>query len=149
MIAYLDSSVLARTFLPDEPGHEQAADLIEDPDVAAVTWQGAVTEVTGALVRADRAGRASASVTLPLLGALVGADGAVTVVDPPSPRLHPLALGHARSGLHALDAYHLAVAEVTLSALAEPGERVCFATRDSRQAGAVRDAAARLGFDVL
>jgi hypothetical protein len=41
------------------------------------------------------------------------------------------------------------VAEVALPALAEPAERVCFATRDSRQARAVRDAAARLGFEVL
>lgn len=40
MIAYLDSSVLVRSYLHDEDGHEQAVALLEDPDVTAVTGNG-------------------------------------------------------------------------------------------------------------
>ena len=38
-------------------------------------------------------------------------------------------------GLRAMDAWHLAVAVLTTSALTEPGERVAFASRGEQQAG--------------
>ena len=52
MIAYIDSSVLARAYLPDEPGHEAAAKLLEDPEIGLVTGTWTRIEVSGALMRA-------------------------------------------------------------------------------------------------
>lgn len=37
MIACLDSTVLARAYLVDEDGHQQASGLLADPDIATVT----------------------------------------------------------------------------------------------------------------
>ena len=37
MIVYLDSSILARAYLADEDGHDQAVALLDDPEIAAVT----------------------------------------------------------------------------------------------------------------
>ena len=37
MIVYLDSSTLARVYLVDEPGHDEAAALIEDPEIVLVS----------------------------------------------------------------------------------------------------------------
>lgn len=64
MIAYLDSSVLARAYLADEDGHGQATALLADPDIATVTGTWTRIEVSGALVRAARAGRADEKVCL-------------------------------------------------------------------------------------
>ncbi|EUA52295.1 hypothetical protein I553_2481 [Mycobacterium xenopi 4042] len=57
MIAYLDSSVLARAYLVDEDGHQQAIALLGDPEIATVTGTWTRIEVSGALVRAARGGR--------------------------------------------------------------------------------------------
>lgn len=57
MIVYLDSSVLARAYLTDEEGHEEAVALLHDADVAAATGTWTRMEVSGALVRAARTGR--------------------------------------------------------------------------------------------
>jgi predicted nucleic acid-binding protein len=148
VIVYLDSSVVARALLPDEDRHDHIRRYLESPDVAAITWRGTVTEVTGALVRAARAGRVEGRSALAELAALVGEDGPITLVDPPTGKLHDVALRHAGLGLHALDAYHLAVAELTLPDLAERGEEQRFVTRDGAQGAAARAAARALGFSV-
>jgi predicted nucleic acid-binding protein len=146
VIVYLDSSVVAQALLPDEAGHARARRVLYDVDAAAITWRGTMTEVTGALVRASRAGRVAERAALAALAAVVGDRGPITLVDPLPDLLHERAVRHARAGLHALDAYHLAVAELTLPQLAEGHEARLFATRDRAHADAVRAAAARLGF---
>ena len=134
MIVYLDSSVLARAYLADEPGHEQATSLLADPEIGLVTGTWARIEVSGALVRAARAGRGDEAGLLDLLDGDVGTDGSVTVVTADQKEVEERALqlvrGHA---LRAMDALHLAVAVLTLPVLAEPGEDVGFATRDEAQ----------------
>ena len=57
MLAYIDSSVLARAYLPDEPGHAEAAALLAGADHLLVTATWTLVEVTSALVRATRVGR--------------------------------------------------------------------------------------------
>ena len=134
MIVYLDSSVLARAYLADEPRHEQATSLLADPEIGLVTGTWARIEVSGALVRAARAGRGDEAGLLELLDGDLGTDGPVTVVTADQKEVEERALqlvrGHA---LRAMDALHLAVAVLTLPVLAEPGEDVGFATRDEAQ----------------
>lgn len=67
MIAYLDSSVLARAYLVDEDGHQDAAGVLADPEIATVTGTWTRIEVSGALVRAARAGRGDEKGLLALL----------------------------------------------------------------------------------
>ena len=81
MIAYLDSSVLARAYLADEDGHEHAVALLGDSEIAPVTGTWTRIEVS-----------------------------------------------------RAMDSWHLAVASLTIPALAEPGEEIAFASRDEAQA---------------
>jgi predicted nucleic acid-binding protein len=146
VIAYLDSSVLARAYLADEPGHQQANDLLEDPDVALVTGTWTRIEVSGALVRAARAGRGDQAGLLDLLDGDLGTDGPITVVAPDQRRVEDRALELVREhAVRAMDAWHLAVADLTLPDLVEPGEGAGFATRDEAQAAV----ATRLGFQAL
>lgn len=153
MIAYVDSSVLVRSYLQDEDGHEEAVALMGNPEVAAVTGSWTRIEVSGALVRAARAGRArrrsggpEESRLLALLDGDLGKDGLVTVVTAPQAQVEAEALRITRTlGLRALDAWHLAVARLTVPQLAEPGEQMAFASRDEGQ----RAAAAELGFTPL
>ncbi len=143
MIAYLDSSVLARAYLADEPGHEQAVALLEDAEVGLVTGTWTRIEVSGALVRAARAGRGDEAGLLELLDGDLGPDGPVTVVAADQERVEDQALHLVREhAIRAIDAWHLAVAALALPRLAEPGEDVGFATRDDAQS----DVAASLGF---
>lgn len=143
MIAYLDSSVLARAYLADEDGHEQAVALLADPDIAAVTGTWTRVEVSGALIRAGRAGRADTTGLLALLDADLADEGPVTVLAADQQRVEDLALGLVREhALRAMDAWHLAVASLTIPALAEPGEEIAFASRDDAQAAV----AVTLGF---
>ena len=135
MIAYLDSSILARAYLADEEGHEHAAALLEDPQTALVTGTWTRIEVSGALIRAARSGRGDADGLLALLDADLGTDGPVTLLGVEQERVEERALGLVREhALRALDAWHLAVASLTVPALAEPGEEIAFASRDEAQA---------------
>jgi predicted nucleic acid-binding protein len=150
VIAYIDSSVLVRTYLRDEDGHEQAVALIEDPEVAAITGSWTRVEVSGALVRAARTGRRSRrpdeSRLLALLDGDLGKDGLVVVVTAPQDQVEAEALRIVRThGLRAMDAWHLATAKLALPRLAEPGERMGFASRDEGQ----RAVAEELGFRPL
>lgn len=134
MIAYVDSSVLARAYLVDEPGHEQATALLQDPEIGLVTGTWTRIEVSGALVRAARAGRGEEAGLLDLLDGDLGVDGPVTVVTADQQEVQDRALRLVREhAIRAMDAWHLAVAALTLPALVEPGEDAGFATRDEAQ----------------
>jgi predicted nucleic acid-binding protein len=78
VIVYLDSSVLARAYLADEDGHEEAQALLTDQEVAPVTATLTRIEVSGALVRAARAGRVDADELLALLDFDLSPEGAVS-----------------------------------------------------------------------
>lgn len=134
MIVYLDSSVLARAYLADEPGHEQATSLFADLEIGLITGTWTRSEVSAALVRAARAGRGDESGLLELLDGDLGTDGPVTVVAADQKEVEELALHLVREhALRAMDAWHLAVATLTLPNLVEPGEDIGFATRDEAQ----------------
>jgi uncharacterized protein len=146
VIVYLDSSVLVRSYLPDEDGHKEAVELLTDPEVAAVTGTWSRIEVSGAPVRAARGGRADERHLLALLDADLGPDGPVTVLAVPQDQVEEGALEIVRKhALRAMDAWHLSVARLTLPAFAEPGEETFFATRDDAQASVAES----LGFRVL
>ncbi|HEU4360142.1 MAG TPA: type II toxin-antitoxin system VapC family toxin [Mycobacterium sp.] len=141
MIAYLDSSVLARAYLADEDGHQQATALLADPDIATVTGTWTRIEVSGALVRAARTGRADEKALLALLDADLA--GPVVVLGAPQDRVEEHALELVRRyALRAIDAWHLAVAVLVVPPLLEPGEPRGFASRDDAQ----RRVAEFLGF---
>lgn len=141
MIAYLDSSVLARAYLADEDGHQQATALLADPDVATVTGTWTRIEVSGALVRAARAGRADEKGLLAALDADLA--GPVLVLAAPQEQVEKDALVLVRRhALRAMDAWHLAVAALVVPPLLEPGEQRGFASRDAAQ----RKVAEHLGF---
>jgi predicted nucleic acid-binding protein len=134
VIAYLDSSVVARVYLMDEPGHAEAEALFENPDIALITGTWTRVEVSGALVRAARTGRANETDLLALLDADLGPEGTVTVVSAPQEAVEEQALRLVREhALRAMDAWHLATAALTIRALAEPGEETAFASRDDAQ----------------
>jgi len=146
LIAYLDSSVLVRSYLADEVGHTEVTDLLDDPDVAVVTASLTRIEVSGALVRAASAGRGNAKRLLRVLDSDLGEGGAVTVLRPEQDAVESAALNLVRKyALRALDAWHLAVAEIAVPPLADPREPIAFASRDAAQAAV----AARLGFASL
>lgn len=138
MIAYLDSSLLVRSYLPDEDGHEQALALLEDPDITRVTGSWTRIEVSGALIRAARAGRGEADEQglLATLTADLDTDGRVTELTAPQENVEERALELVREhALRALDAWHLAVASLTVPGLAKPErEEIAFASRDEHQA---------------
>jgi len=135
VIVYLDSSVLARAYLPDEEGHRQAVDMLEDPDLALITGTWTRIELSGTLVRAARAGRGDEGGLLMLLDADLSTEGPVTVLSAPQEEVETEALQLVREhALRAMDAWHLAAAKLLFPSLAEPGEEVGFATRDQAQA---------------
>ena len=141
MIAYLDSSVLARAYLVDEDGHREASALLADPDIATVTGTWTRIEVSGALVRAARAGRGDEKGLLALLDGDLA--GPVIVLGAPQEHVEQHALQLVRQHLlRAMDAWHLAVAAIVVPPLLEPGEPRAFASRDEAQ----RQVAEELGF---
>lgn len=141
MIAYLDSSVLARAYLVDEDAHLQAVELLADPEIATVTGTWTRIEVSGALVRAARTGRGDGKGLLALLDADLA--GPVIVLGAPQEQVEQNALQLVRRhALRAMDAWHLAVAALVVPPLLEPGEVQAFASRDDAQ----RKVAQKLGF---
>jgi len=139
VIAYLDSSILVRAYLLDEDGHHAAVRLLEDPDVALVTGSWSLVEVSGALVRAARAGRGDEKGLLELLDADLGQGGLVTIVSASQTDVETRALRLVREhAIRAMDAWHLATAALTLPALVEPGEETGFASRDEAQSRVAR-----------
>jgi predicted nucleic acid-binding protein len=146
VIAYLDSSILVRSYLDDEAGNAEAVALLNDPDIKHVTGTWTRIEVSGALTRAARSGRSASDEKdlLKLLDVDLGPQGRVTELTVPQADAEQLALNLVREhALRALDAWHLAVASLTLSVLAAPErEEIGFASRDEGQAAVAEE----LGF---
>ncbi len=139
MIVNADTSVLARAYLVDEAGHEEAVALFNDPEIALITGTWSRIEVTGALVRAARAGGADELGLLALLDSDFAPGGPVTVVTADQAEVEARALQMVRAhAIRAMDAWHLAVATIVLPTLAEPGERSAFATREHGQGAVAR-----------
>ena len=144
MIAYLDSSILARVYLADEDGHHEAAALLADPQLALVTGTCTQIEVSGALIRAARSGRGDEPGLLALLDADLA--DAVAVLTAPQEQVEAGALDLVRRhAIRAMDAWHLTVAKLTVPALAEGDEPQAFASRDEAQ----REVAGQLGLVAL
>jgi uncharacterized protein len=102
--------------------------------------------VSGALVRAASAGRGNRDGLLKLLDFDLGEGGAVTVLTADHAQVEETALKLVRKyALRALDALHLAVAQLAVPPLAEPRETIAFVSRDGVQASV----AVELGFDRL
>jgi predicted nucleic acid-binding protein len=134
VIVYLDSSVLARAYLSDETGHDAAVAMLEDPELGLITGTWTRIEVSGALVRAARAGRGDERGLLALLDADVAVDGPVTVVGCAQEEVETEALRLVRThAIRAMDAWHLATAKLAAPSLVERDEEVGFATRDEAQ----------------
>lgn len=137
MIAYVDSSLIARAYLEDEDGSEEAQRLLADRRLAKVTGRWTRIEVSAAIVRAARAGRLDAPVrSLVWLDAdLRHGSGRIEVIAAPDPEVEAKALAIAREhGLRALDALHVALAAIAVPKLADKGEPIGFASRDGDQA---------------
>jgi predicted nucleic acid-binding protein len=138
VIVYLDSSVLARSYLHDEDGHRDAVALLNNPDITRVTGSWTRIEVSGALIRAARSGRPDADEQglLATLDADLDAGGRVAQLAAPQENVEERALELVREhALRTLDSWHLAVASLTVPALAEPEqEEIAFASRDEGQA---------------
>lgn len=144
MIVYLDSSVLARAYLADEDGHTEALALLEDPEAVPVTGTWTQIEVSGALIRAARSGRGDEKGLLALLDADLA--GSITVLSAPQEQAEQRALELVRAhALRAMDAWHLAVAELVIPPLLAPSEPCAFASRDHAQ----QAVAEQLGFVAL
>lgn len=143
MIVYVDSSVLARAYLTDEPGHQEAISLLDDGELGLVTGTWTRIEVSGAIVRASLSGRVDRAGLLELLDGDLGAGGRITVVTADQTEVEAKALSLIREhGLRAMDAWHIGVALLTVPSLVEAGEQRGFAMRDERQGLVARE----LGF---
>jgi uncharacterized protein len=146
VIVYLDSSVLARSYLDDEEGHREAVALLDNPDITRVTGSRTRIEVSGALIRAARAARHKADEQglLATLDADLDTGGRVAELTAPQERIETRALELVRQhALRTLDTWHLAVASLTVPVLAAPEqEEIAFASRDEDQA----TVAEQLGF---
>jgi uncharacterized protein len=133
-IAYVDSSIIVRYYLPNDPGHPDALSLFEDDQIALVTATLTHIEVSGALVRAAR---------VPADDALARFDsdlqlGTITLVGVDNnDDVERLALHIVRTyGIRALDAIHIATAQLVLPELTGPGDVAVFISRDGEQAAA-------------
>lgn len=139
MIVYVDTSVLARAVLPDELGHHEALALLDDDQPALVTGSWTRIELAAALTRAARLGRVEAGPLVEAALGMLGESGRVAVAAAPQDQVEAGAFILVRKyGLRAMDAWHLACAQLILPQLAEPGEERAFATRDIEQAEAAR-----------
>lgn len=139
MIVYLDSSVLARAYLSDEARHDETAAMLDDPELGLITGTRTRIEVSGALVRAARAGRGDEKGLLALLDADLATNGPVTVVAASQEDVEAKALDLVRRhAIRAMDAWHLATATLVGPDLTEPGEEIAFATRDEAQSEVAR-----------
>jgi uncharacterized protein len=144
-IAYVDSSVVVRYYLVNDPHHAEAFELIDDADSAIVTGTWTVIEASGALVRVCRRAGVDAEVILARLD-LDMTEGPITLVAEAQEHVERIALDIVRTdGIRAMDAWHIAVAMLALPELCGPGDEAVFVTRDGEQARS----AERMGLAVL
>jgi uncharacterized protein len=144
-IAYVDSSVVVRYYLVNDPHHAEAVELMDNTDSAIVTGTWTVIEASGALVRACRSARVDPAAILARLDLDV-TEGPITLVAEQQEEVERIALDIVRTeGVRAMDAWHIAVACLALPELTGPGDQAVFVTRDNDQA----QAAERRGLAVL
>lgn len=136
MIVYLDSSIFARAYLPDEPGHHAARDLLNSDEFVLVSGTWTRVEVAAALSRAALGGRLDPGPAIKAFDHDFAEDGRVTPLVWPQHRIEHAARAIAiEHRLRSLDALHLAVARLCIPALGvDTGEPQGFATRDGKQA---------------
>jgi uncharacterized protein len=136
-IAYVDSSIIVRYYLPNDPGHPDALSLFEDDQIALVTATLTHIEVSGALVRAARNARVPADDALARFDSDLEL-GTITLVGVDNnDDVEQLALHIVRTyGIRALDAIHIATAQLVLPELTGPGDVAVFISRDGEQAAA-------------
>jgi uncharacterized protein len=133
-VAYVDSSLIVRYFLPNDPGSAEVAVLFADPDTALVTGTLTRIEVSGALVRAARNQRTSPKELLDRFDYELES-GLFTLVGADRDDTEQLALDLVRSyGIRALDAIHVATAKLTLPELVASADTALFLSRDAEQA---------------
>jgi predicted nucleic acid-binding protein len=147
VIAYVDSSILARAYLDDEAGSAEVRRLLDDPAIGKITGPWTRIEVSAAIVRAARGGRpVPVERKLAVLDADLLPSGRIVVVSAPAERVEATALELARAhGVRALDALHLALAALALPPLARRGDKLAFVSRDDDQASVAES----LGFATL
>ncbi|WP_022885905.1 type II toxin-antitoxin system VapC family toxin [Glaciibacter superstes] len=140
MIVYADSSVIVRSVIPAESGSDQAASVLADGDTLVISSTIARLECTSAVVRAARHLRIDPATALAAIDALFNPEtGLVILVDLEQAEAELQAIDIAREhGLRAMDAWHVACAELCFRELAEPNEALGFATRDDEQAEVAR-----------
>jgi uncharacterized protein len=137
-IAYVDSSVVVRYYLVNDPHHAEAVELIDDTDSAIVTSTWTVIEASGALVRACRSARVDSAAILARLDLDV-TEGPITLVAEQQDEVERIALDIVRTeGIRAMNAWHIAVASLALPELSGPGDQAIFVTRDIDQAQAAQ-----------
>jgi len=136
VIAYVDSSLIVRAYLEDEDGSIAAQRVLADPSIAKYTGRWTRIEVSGAIVRAARAGRpVLRDDMLTRLDADLRPAGRIRVLAGDDAEIEARALAIARDhGLRALDALHVALASIAIPKLADKGEPIGFASRDGDQA---------------
>ena len=94
-VAYIDSSVLVRYYLPLDPHHDEAIALIDDDDTAIVTSSWTRIEASGALVRASRSQRVSPDAALARLDEDTSV-GPITLISVPQAEAESIAWPFAR-----------------------------------------------------
>jgi predicted nucleic acid-binding protein len=137
VIAYVDSSLLARAYLRDEDGSEEARRLLADRRIAKVTGRWTRIEVSAAIVRAARGRRPidRNEALADLDNDLRHGTGRIEVISASDVEVEAKALAIVREhGLRALDALHVALAAIAIPKLADKGEPIGFASRDGDQA---------------
>ncbi len=143
MIAYADTSAVARAFLVDEAEHEALKELLFATPGCAVTSDLTRVELSAAFRRAARAGRISDPERLITTAlAEVSRSGGLRTVNLKIREIENEVLRLlAQHRLRAADAIHIATAIVAM----DGPEGVQFITRDQNQA----DAARTEGFEIL
>lgn len=133
-IAYVDSSVIVRRYLPGDAGHLEARAVFDDLDTATVSSSLARIEVSGALVRAARHAGLDPAPFLARFDTDAD-DGSPLIISAAQGPVEVAALSLVRQhGLRALDALHVATARLLFEELAGPGDTTVFISRDQQQA---------------
>jgi uncharacterized protein len=129
---------VVRYYLPNDPGRNEVVALLNDDNVAVVTSTLTRIEASGALVRAARLARVDPGNALARLDQDF-ADGVITLVGADQADIELNALHIVRTyGIRALDALHIATAQLVLTELAGPGDTSVFVSRNNEQANAAK-----------